>query len=963
MMFGRPRCREWTPLATQQLRLRSLIQIVGYNIRPPEWCTHQCSYYLTLHHTTMSAPFYTSERISSPHPKWKEIDPEITQRMSSSNVVIRIWCHILLPSNSDEKSDNLQDTVIQTWGVYFTGLRYIGANLALNFTSDCFKSNTLVFQMQGGYFCSYKSLKLDVIPPENEVEHGSLSSDSSGKTNPYKNVIEPKFIQNHRLIKESRSISPSRYNKVSDKEYSKSHSPVDRGFKQNFPTIKTSASLNTSINLDCSRIRDNSIERKRNEQIQIYEHSPEHLEVKVSDTNCDSKNKSQEDLCNSKIDLSETAENYDLRNESDGEPKYRYLALNFLKSEIRPSYNANKLQKLHLLQYSIKKRQEAVQEIKERIYKKSALTDENWVQANDQFELRQRKSRSQRNLFSADENIFDRERSSSHSDLSIKNGKVKDERPVSNGPRLALKLNDLLSFKSKPSPFQRAEHVRLTKQLEILRFKRIILSDERDSKLANIRRLKEMHSKLFEENQDVGSELMQNYHTLSRRNEVLKETRQSCAALRELAARSHAALASRRCDLLAQLHQIFYIEQNETWHIVGVQLPICDDESPRSNALSDAVAAGYVAQLTTLAAAVLGQPLRYKIILLGSASKILDIMPDLPDPNIPLFARGGDVTLFRYGMFLLNKCIAQLLWGRGLSVTDMRPTLSNLQRLLITPSNLSDTSKLFGTYRWLADSECPRTQSLRSLVASERGKYRPFNRFKETVDGQSPHSIMNVRRHKHSRSVGSCQDDQDLSILASTTSIMGSDSNIYNMKLNQTDLQAKQNCLKSHNSDSEISRMSTEERVAQSNSSNVVFTLGDDSTSIDIETEKLVKISINNDDEWNNSVDENVKRICTEIKDFCTNTNELSTESDRNDANRLDGDVNREAIAKCIEVKSKDIEDDIAVSCDTCESNRDGTCDMACANNVREVIVIPSAEAILNTGQNETNNINDCDVQ
>lgn len=26
-MFGRPRCREWTPLTTQQLRLRSLIQV------------------------------------------------------------------------------------------------------------------------------------------------------------------------------------------------------------------------------------------------------------------------------------------------------------------------------------------------------------------------------------------------------------------------------------------------------------------------------------------------------------------------------------------------------------------------------------------------------------------------------------------------------------------------------------------------------------------------------------------------------------------------------------------------------------------------------------------------------------------------------------------------------------------------------------------------------------------------
>ena len=59
-------------------------------------------------------------------------------------------------------------------------------------------------------------------------------------------------------------------------------------------------------------------------------------------------------------------------------------------------------------------------------------------------------------------------------------------------------------FQSKPSPLQRAEHVRLTKQLEILHFKRLILSDERDSKLANIRRLKEKHVKLFEENQDIG---------------------------------------------------------------------------------------------------------------------------------------------------------------------------------------------------------------------------------------------------------------------------------------------------------------------------------------------------------------------------------------------------------------------------------------------------------------------------
>nr|XP_026484133.1 uncharacterized protein LOC113392070 isoform X1 [Vanessa tameamea] len=931
-MFGRPRCREWTPLTTQQLRLRSLIQIVGYNIRPPERCTHQCSYYLTLHHTTMSAPFYTSERICSPHPKWKEIDSEIIQRMSSTNVVIRIWCHILMPpcKDEDEKCEQVQDTIIQTWGVYFSGLRYIGANLALNFTSDCFKSNTLVFQMHGGYFCSYKSLKLDVIPPENELEQGSLSSDSSTKTNVSKITLESKVLQSHKIINESRSLSPGKFSKISDKEYSKSHSPVERGFKQNFPTLRSSSSLNMSLNHRESK-REKSTERKNVDPNHIYEHSPDNIDVREftnSDLNCD-KSASQEEL-SSKVDLSETAESYDLRNESDGVPKYRYLALSFLKSEIRPSYNATKLQNLHLLQYSIKKRQEAVQEIKERIYKKSALS-ETWT---SDFELKLKgKSRSQRNLFSPDESEGLKEKSSSQSDLTVKNGKIKEEKtPVSNGPRLTLKLNDLLSYKSKPSPYQRAEHVRLTKQLEILHFKRLILSDERDSKLANIRRLKERHAKLFEENQDVGSELMQNYHTLSRRTEALKETRESCYALRELAARSHAALASYRSDLLMQLSRIFYIDQQDAtnWSICDVPLPICGDENPRaSNPVTDSVAAGFVAQATSLTAAILNQPLRYKITLLGSASKILDITPDLPDPNIPLFARGGDITLFRYAMFLLNKCIAQLLWGRGLTVHDMRPTLSNLQRLLTTPSNLTDTSKLFGTYRWLADSLCPRTQSLRSLVPSER-KYRQFNRFKESVDSHTPQKTVNVKRHKHSRSVGSYHEDQDLSLNDSTMSIMGSESNIYNMKLTKSECSQS---LKPHNSDSEIAKL-----TVQLTENKVQFTLGDDDT-VD---EKLVRISSNNDDEvtCTTCLDENVKRICSEITDFCSNSSRKSYDFPKDEID----------IAKYMERKVSVEIEDVDVSCDTCGNNKSGVCDIACANNVRDVIVIPSAEAILDTG-------------
>lgn len=71
-----------------------------------------------------------------------------------------------------------------------------------------------------------------------------------------------------------------------------------------------------------------------------------------------------------------------------------------------------------------------------------------------------------------------------------------------------------------------------------------------------------------------------------------------------------------------------------TWTMCNVPLPICGDEAPRRpTPVSDAVAAGLSAQAVCLCSYVMGQPLRYRITLLGSASKILDVTPDLPDPK------------------------------------------------------------------------------------------------------------------------------------------------------------------------------------------------------------------------------------------------------------------------------------------------------------------------------------------
>lgn len=98
------RCRPWIPLLTQQvsviktkhvflrktayigvsfqLRLRHLRQITAYNVI----ADGPGQFYYTLHLTSMSAPFYTSEEIDSPNPKWTELDLSSIPSPSSTGV-------------------------------------------------------------------------------------------------------------------------------------------------------------------------------------------------------------------------------------------------------------------------------------------------------------------------------------------------------------------------------------------------------------------------------------------------------------------------------------------------------------------------------------------------------------------------------------------------------------------------------------------------------------------------------------------------------------------------------------------------------------------------------------------------------------------------------------------------------------------------------------------------------------
>lgn len=105
-MHLRPRCREWLPLATQQLRLRNLARIQGFNIE----CTlaegsgteeqeqqqqRELLLYYTLHSDKASEAFYTSEALPQRHQqqKWAEICAgDAPWRKSNAQCVcVKVW--------------------------------------------------------------------------------------------------------------------------------------------------------------------------------------------------------------------------------------------------------------------------------------------------------------------------------------------------------------------------------------------------------------------------------------------------------------------------------------------------------------------------------------------------------------------------------------------------------------------------------------------------------------------------------------------------------------------------------------------------------------------------------------------------------------------------------------------------------------------------------------------------------
>uniref|UniRef100_A0A672YXX8 C2 domain-containing protein n=1 Tax=Sphaeramia orbicularis TaxID=375764 RepID=A0A672YXX8_9TELE len=169
------------------------------------------------------------------------------------------------------------------------------------------------------------------------------------------------------------------------------------------------------------------------------------------------------------------------------------------------------------------------------------------------------------------------------------------------------------------------------------------------------------------------------------KKESLTKLQKECTAKREQFLKSNAQLTFRCRQLLSELSYIYPIDVVTKLFVITVIFffflnlcPAAKDDG------SVAVALGYTAHLVLMISCFLQIPLRYPVIHKGSRSSIKDTITDRlseKEREFPLYPR-GERFHFEYGVYLLNKNIAQLRYQHGLTTPDLQQTLPNLKNFL-----------------------------------------------------------------------------------------------------------------------------------------------------------------------------------------------------------------------------------------------------------------------------------------
>ncbi|XP_055493520.1 UV radiation resistance-associated gene protein isoform X3 [Leucoraja erinacea] len=208
-----------------------------------------------------------------------------------------------------------------------------------------------------------------------------------------------------------------------------------------------------------------------------------------------------------------------------------------------------------------------------------------------------------------------------------------------------------------------ASTTKLKKERERLQLKILVLRNELERQEKALGRELEVLQKELLAFQDKEKVFASKRHCLQVEDTCMNEERKGCIAKRELFLKTNAQLNIRCRQLLSELSYIYPVEVNDQkdYFMCGVKLPNSEDFQAKDEG-SIAVALGYTAHLVLMVSYFLQVPLRYPIIQKGSRSTIKDNITDKlseKEREFPLYPRGGEKFQFEYGVYLLNKNIAQ----------------------------------------------------------------------------------------------------------------------------------------------------------------------------------------------------------------------------------------------------------------------------------------------------------------
>ena len=241
-------------------------------------------------------------------------------------------------------------------------------------------------------------------------------------------------------------------------------------------------------------------------------------------------------------------------------------------------------------------------------------------------------------------------------------------------------------------PATRLKELKLRAQIERLRLRNELYKNERERMSGELERTLRTIGDIRTQMNDGNVVLTNKVHAMSKDKATFSRWEERLAANASYVFALQDVLHSCQLNVLHGFHFLFPIQNagddgdGKTTSIRWVCLPRVEEAKGRSNGeMALGVCSGWVAEMLVIFSSVLDVPLRFPIRLGGSNSSIGDptAAAAVGGNVFPLYLKGADVTRAEYGLFIMQKNLAQLRWACGLPSNNFKATLKNLFELIM----------------------------------------------------------------------------------------------------------------------------------------------------------------------------------------------------------------------------------------------------------------------------------------